>query len=89
VALNIAFLADPITADNIKILDTLKTSITYGASEAIDDFHSNNREIYWLCRVKQSDSKFSNAVLERKLKVKATFRGADTIKKIAAKYPIQ
>jgi uncharacterized protein (DUF1697 family) len=89
VALNIAFLADPITADNIKILDTLKISITYGASEAIDDFHSNNREIYWLCRVKQSESKFSNAILEKKLKVKSTLRGADTIKKIAAKYPIQ
>jgi uncharacterized protein (DUF1697 family) len=78
VALNIAFLTDPIASDNIKILDTLQTSI--------DDFHSNDREIYWLCRVKQSDSKFSNAVLEKRLKVKATIRATSTIEKMVAKY---
>jgi uncharacterized protein (DUF1697 family) len=81
VALNIAFLIDPIATDNIKVLNSLQTSV--------DDFHSNDREIYWLCRVKQSDSKFSNAILEKKLKLKSTLRGVDTIIKIAAKYPIQ
>ena len=33
----------------------------------IDDFHVQGREVYWLCRVKQSDSKFSNVVLEKTL----------------------
>jgi uncharacterized protein (DUF1697 family) len=51
-------------------------------------FHSYGKEIYWLCRVKQSDSKFSNAILEKKLKVKATIRGVSTIAKMATKYPI-
>jgi uncharacterized protein (DUF1697 family) len=81
VALNVAFLADPITDENIEILNTLKTSI--------DDFHPNGREIYWLCKVKQSDSKFSNALLEKKLKLKSTIRTVSTIEKIVAKHLIQ
>jgi uncharacterized protein (DUF1697 family) len=89
VALNVAFLADPITEDNIEVLNTLKTSITYDASEAIDDLYPNGREIYWLCKVKQSDSKFSNALLEKKLKLKSTIRTVSTIEKIVAKHLIQ
>jgi uncharacterized protein (DUF1697 family) len=81
VALNVAFLADPITDDNIEVLSSLKTSI--------DDFHPNGREIYWLCKVKQSDSKFSNALLEKKLKLKSTIRTVSTIEKIVAKHLIQ
>jgi uncharacterized protein (DUF1697 family) len=81
VALNVAFLADPITDDNIEVLSSLKTSI--------DEFHPNGREIYWLCKVKQSDSKFSNALLEKKLKLKSTIRTVSTIEKIVAKHLIQ
>jgi uncharacterized protein (DUF1697 family) len=81
VALNVAFLADPITDDNIEILSSLRTSI--------DEFHPNGREIYWLCKVKQSDSKFSNALLEKKLKLKSTIRTVSTIEKIVAKHLIQ
>ncbi len=78
-AFNIAFLADPLTPEAQQTLNTLKTEI--------DDFHTCDREVYWLCKKKQSDSKFSNAVFEKKLNVKATFRGANTVIKIAAKYP--
>jgi uncharacterized protein (DUF1697 family) len=39
-----------------------------------DDFALKEREVYWLCRTKQSDSKFSNAALERRLKVRSTLR---------------
>jgi hypothetical protein len=42
--------------------------------------------VYWLCAVKQSESKFSNAVFERKLKLQATFRSISTVQKMAAKY---
>ncbi len=31
----------------------------------IDDFHVQGREVYWLCRRKQSESTFSNAMLEK------------------------
>ena len=52
----------------------------------IDDFATQEREIYWLCRKKQSESTFSNAVLEKTLGRQATFRGANTVQKMAAKY---
>ena len=79
VALNIVFLAKPLTQENQQILNGLKT--------AIDDFNVCDREIYWLCKKKQSESTFSNVVFEKTLKAKATFRSANTVSKIAAKYP--
>ena len=78
VALNIAFLAEPLDDTSQKKLMALRTDI--------DDFHVHGREIYWLCRRKQSESTFSNAVLEKTLGRSSTLRGADTVKKIAAKY---
>jgi uncharacterized protein (DUF1697 family) len=55
-------------------------------SDGIDDFHVEGREIYWLCRKKMSDSKFSGALLEKILGMRATLRNSTTIRKIAAKY---
>jgi uncharacterized protein (DUF1697 family) len=52
----------------------------------IDDFHVHGREIYWLCKKKQSESKVSNVAIEKALKVKSTLRGVNTIKKLAEKY---
>ena len=52
----------------------------------IDDFATHEREIYWLCLKKQSESTFSNAVLEKTLGRQVTFRGANTVQKMAAKY---
>ena len=77
-ALNIAFLAAPLDAEAVRKLMALKT--------AIDDFATHEREIYWLCLKKQSESTFSNAVLEKTLGRQATFRGANTVQKMAAKY---
>jgi hypothetical protein len=36
--------------------------------------------------VKQSDSKFSNVLFEKTLKVGITFRGINTVTRLAAKY---
>jgi uncharacterized protein (DUF1697 family) len=77
-ALNVAFLAAPLDAAAEQKLLALRTDI--------DDFHAHGREIYWLCRKKQSESTFSNAVLEKALRHQATFRGLNTILKMAAKY---
>lgn len=78
-ALNVAFLAAPLTPqDEAKVL-ALRT--------AIDDFHLHAREVYWLCQTKQSESTFSNVVFERTLGKRATFRGMNTVQKLAAKYP--
>ena len=77
-ALNIAFLAGELDDQSSRKLMALRTDI--------DDFHVHGREIYWLCRKKQSGSKISNTVLERAVGQKATLRGANTVKKMAAKY---
>lgn len=77
-ALNIAFLSESLDAKSKKLLMTLKTDI--------DDFHTYGREVYWLCLKKQSESKFSNAVFEKALGIKSTFRGLNTVRKLADKY---
>jgi uncharacterized protein (DUF1697 family) len=77
-ALNIAFLAGAVDDNSSQNLMALRTGI--------DDFHVHGREVYWLCRKKQSGSKISNAVLEKALGQRSTLRGANTVKKMAAKY---
>lgn len=77
-ALNVAFLAEPLPAEARKALMRLRSDI--------DDFHAHGREVYWLCRKKQSESKFSNAVLEKTSNVQATLRGLATVQRLAARY---
>ena len=77
-ALNVAFLADPLDAETEKSLMALKTGI--------DDFHVHGREVYWLCKIKQSDSKFSNTRFEKILNARATWRSMNTVVRLAAKY---
>ncbi len=79
VAFNVGFLAAPLTLESKHALMKFNS--------AIDDFQTHGREIYWLCKKKQSESTFSNAVLERALGIRATFRGRNTVMKLAAKYP--
>lgn len=49
-------------------------------------FAINDRELFWLCRVKFSETDFSGARLEKILKMKTTLRNANTPQRIAAKY---
>ena len=77
-ALNVAFLAAPMTPAAMKTLGGMRTPN--------DEFHVNGREMYWLCRTRQSESTFSNVRFEKALGVRATFRGVNTIVKLAAKY---
>lgn len=51
-----------------------------------NDFRVVGREIYWLCRGRVSDSKFSGARCEKLLAGLATFRNITTIRKLAARY---
>jgi uncharacterized protein (DUF1697 family) len=53
---------------------------------AHDRFHVHGRELFWLSRHKQSEATFSNAVLERALRTRTTFRGIETLRKLSAKY---
>ena len=77
-ALNIAFLADGLDDKASQKLMALRTDI--------DDFHFHGREVYWLCRKRQSGSKISNAVLEKALGRRSTMRGVNTVRKMAAIY---
>jgi uncharacterized protein (DUF1697 family) len=77
-ALNVAFLGEPLDEEAKEKLMGLKTEI--------DDFHAHGKEVYWLCLKKQSESTFSNAVFERALRRRATFRGIGTVRKMAVKY---
>jgi uncharacterized protein (DUF1697 family) len=78
-ALYVAFVAAPLDDEGRKYVMSLKTDI--------DDFHVNGRELYWMCRLKQGESTFSNARFEKALKIRATFRNINTVARLAAKYP--
>ena len=79
VAFNVAFLSvSPDEQSNLKLMALISS---------IDDFHIYKREIYWICRKKQSESSFSNAVLEKTIGMQTSLRGINTIKKLSAKYP--
>ena len=75
--LYIAFMGDkPSSVSKDKLL-----SLT----SEVDEFHISGREVYWLRR-RIDESKFSGALLEKALGMRATIRNSTTVKKIAAKY---
>lgn len=73
----VGFLAEPLDAAAKKSLLALKTDI--------DDFHVDGRQVYWLCKKRQHESKFSNTRFEKTTGARVTFRGANTVAKLAAK----
>ncbi len=77
-SLYIAFLPAPPNDEAQQKLMAFRTEV--------DDFHFHEREVYWLCRTKMSESAFSGALLEKTLGLPATMRNATTVKKLAAKY---
>ena len=76
-ALNVALLHAPLTAETEARLQALRSKV--------DAFRAAGREVWWLCQVKQSESTFSNAVFEKALGLKATFRGISTMQRLSAK----
>lgn len=78
-SLNVGLLKGPMDPGLWSAVETFRTEI--------DEFHLNDSELYWMCRSRQMESKFSNAAFERKLRLSATFRGLKTISKLAAKFP--
>ncbi len=78
-ALNVGFLKAPLTMETRQDLARLRTDF--------DDFQAHGSELYWICMKRQSESKISNAIFERTLKVKTTLRSLRTMQRLAAKYP--
>ena len=77
----IGFLAAAITAEGRTALEKL--------ASAIDVFHANEREWYWLCQGRQGESVISNAAIERALKVRSTLRGMNTIIRLAGRLQLK
>ena len=77
-ALYIAFLPAPPSGESQQKLMAFRTPL--------DDFHVHEREVYWLCRAKISESAFSGALLEKVIGMPATMRNSTTVRKLAAKY---
>jgi uncharacterized protein (DUF1697 family) len=78
-SLYIAFLQAPPSAEAEQKLMAHRSEV--------DDFRVHGREVYWLCRVKMSESSFSGALLEKTMGTPATVRNATTVQKLVAKYP--
>jgi uncharacterized protein (DUF1697 family) len=70
--------AEPPEASAVERLKAFKTDI--------DEFHLHGRELFWRCKTRQSDSTMSNAVFERLLNVRLTFRGINTISRLSVKF---
>jgi uncharacterized protein (DUF1697 family) len=79
-SLNVGFLAAPPDAAARRRLAALRTDV--------DDFAFAEREVYWLLRIPQSESKLTNTQFERALGQKVTFRGTRTIERLAKKYAL-
>ena len=78
-SLYITFLQAPPDSAAVQKLLTFRTEV--------DDFHIHEREVYWLCRIRMSDSTFSGALFEKAIGMPATMRNVTTVRKLAAKYP--
>jgi uncharacterized protein (DUF1697 family) len=72
---NVAFLDSPLTAEQAEQLAGLCT--------ARDELVHAGTEIYWLCHGRQSESKVSNAVLERRLRLRTTIRRLSMLRGLA------
>jgi uncharacterized protein (DUF1697 family) len=71
----IAFLA---STPEIQVCDRLYINNTH--------FQIHDREVYWLCRTRFSDSVFSGAQLEKTLGMLVTIRNRTTLQKMVIKY---
>ncbi len=72
---NVAFLTAALSAEQVAATQAFKSEM--------DDFAHDGTEIYWMCQGRQSDSKFSNAVLERRLKIRTTFRRVSMLENLS------
>jgi uncharacterized protein (DUF1697 family) len=78
----VTFLREPLAKDAGPKLRSCHT--------AVDEFHVNGRELYWLCRVRSSDSEvWTSPVIKTVLPKTMTMRNMTTIRKMAALYGVK
>jgi uncharacterized protein (DUF1697 family) len=73
----VGFLKEPPSAE--------QHALVHGFRTPTDELAVSGREVWWLCRIRSSDSDFSGGKLEKALGLKATFRNLTTVKAIAAR----
>ncbi|HET6330399.1 MAG TPA: DUF1697 domain-containing protein [Holophagaceae bacterium] len=76
-SLNVGFLEAPLDVETGRALMALKTPD--------DEFRLHDRELHWLSRVKQNESKLTNVRIEKAIGGKITFRGVNSVRRLAAK----
>jgi uncharacterized protein (DUF1697 family) len=74
----VGFVERPLKAADARAVMTFKTEF--------DDFRVKGREVYWLRKTRQTESPFKYVSLEKKLKIRCTFRGINTVARLAAKH---
>ena len=55
-------------------------------NNSVDTFEVHGSEVYWYCRKKLSETKFTGALLEKILGMPATARNVNTVHRLVAKY---
>ena len=65
---------------------TKATEKLLSCASSIDGFHVNEREVYWLYRRNNGDSKFYGGPLEKALGMRTTVRNVNTVQRLAEKY---
>jgi len=58
----------------------------FAMQDSANEFHFNNKEMYWLCRKNFSDSGIDGKKLEKALGMSITVRNSTTVKKIVTKF---
>jgi uncharacterized protein (DUF1697 family) len=79
VAYNVGFLKEKLSKQQTEKVFEFKSDI--------DDFHVHDREMYWICKTRQSDSSFDAKKLERAITRPVTLRSIKTVYRLTAKYP--
>ena len=78
-AYNVAF-------TNVELSDAHRKKIEAFDSD-VSSFATHGSEVYWICRVLQSESNFATGKFEKELGIKATWRNINTVRRLVAKYP--
>jgi uncharacterized protein (DUF1697 family) len=64
---------------------TVKAGVVEEFRSEVDDFHVHGREVYWLCQIRQSDSKFPAKKFEKIVGGAVTWRNMNTVVRLAEK----
>jgi uncharacterized protein (DUF1697 family) len=78
VVLSVGFLRGALDAGAVETVKKFQSGV--------DAFHVHGREVYWLCQVRTSDSKFPAKKFEKAIGGAITWRNRNTVERLAAKF---